>query len=77
MMVDLSFACVQRHKVTHFRHTVRAMKFAGVHQGDWHLDQAICSAPRDIGDAVPDLVSINFAFALQHLGERPHRVRRM
>ena len=55
-------------KLTRFRHAVRAMKFAGVHQGDWHLDQVICSAPQD-GNEVPDLVLIDFAFAPQHLGE--------
>jgi hypothetical protein len=27
--------------LTRFRHTTRATKFAGVHQGDWHLDQVI------------------------------------
>jgi len=51
-----------------FRHTVRAMKFAGVHQGDWHFDQVICSTLQD-GNEVPDLVLIDFAFAPQHLGE--------
>jgi hypothetical protein len=45
------------------------MKFAGVHQGDWHLDQVICSGLPDIGDEEPDLVLIDFAFAPQHLGE--------
>ena len=44
------------------------MKFAGVHQGDWHLDQVICSTPQG-GSEVPDPVLIDFAFAPQHLGE--------
>jgi hypothetical protein len=44
------------------------MKFAGVHQGDWHLDQVICSTSQD-EDEVPDPVLIDFAFAPQHLGE--------
>jgi hypothetical protein len=44
------------------------MKFAGVHQGDWHLDQVICSGLQD-GNEVPDPVLIDFAFAPQHLGE--------
>jgi hypothetical protein len=70
MKANLSFTCVRRLELTRFRHTVRAMKFAGVHQGDWHLDQVICSAPQDTGDEVPDLVLIDFAFAPQHLGER-------
>jgi hypothetical protein len=69
MTADLVFACVQHHKLTRFRHTVRAMKFAGVHQGDWHLDQVICSTPPDTGDEAPSLVLIDFAFAPQHLGD--------
>jgi hypothetical protein len=44
------------------------MKFAGVHQGDWHLDQVICSTPQGENE-VPDIVLIDFAFAPQHLGE--------
>lgn len=44
------------------------MKFAGVHQGDWHFDQVICSGPQAAND-VPDPVLIDFAFAPQHLGE--------
>jgi len=54
--------------LTRLRHAVRAMTFAGVHQGDWHLDQVICSVPVD-NNEVPDIVLIDFAFAPQHLGE--------
>jgi hypothetical protein len=51
------------------------MKFAGVHQGDWHLDQVICSTPQDEKEA-PDIVLIDFAFAPQHLGENGTPCRR-
>lgn len=40
--------------------------FAGVHQGDWHADQIICPPSSDGGR---DIVLIDFAFALQDLGD--------
>ena len=59
---------VRHQKLTRFRHAVKAMKFAGVHQGDWHLDQVICYTPQGEGET-PVPVLIDFAFAPQHLGE--------
>ncbi|ETW77208.1 hypothetical protein HETIRDRAFT_174152 [Heterobasidion irregulare TC 32-1] len=73
-------ACI----VTHVRHVVRALGFAGVEQGDWHLDQILCPPQSSLNmsvDGVDDrqrdnghpafhsMVLIDFAFAPQRLGE--------
>ena len=71
------------YQVTHVRHMVRALGFAGVDQQDWHLDQILCpghlsttllddSSPLQSNGhlhACPSMVLIDFAFASQRLGE--------
>ncbi|EPQ50416.1 hypothetical protein GLOTRDRAFT_141512 [Gloeophyllum trabeum ATCC 11539] len=55
--------------ITRLRHGLRAIRFAGIEQTDWHLNQILCPPdPRDPSLA-PDIVFIDFAFALQNLGE--------
>jgi hypothetical protein len=59
-------------KIRKLRHAVRAIRFPGVMQCDWHLGQVLC-IPRELGSAEEfnyDLVLIDFAFALQRLGEQ-------
>lgn len=54
-------------KVSRIRHGLRALKYAGVDQSDWHLDQILC--PQDGGTLPPDIVFIDFAFALLWLAD--------
>lgn len=49
--------------------SIRAIKFAGVEQGDSHLNQILCIRPSDRPAHIPDFVFIDFAFAPQRLGE--------
>lgn len=48
------------------RHAVRAIKYAGVNQTDWHVNQAICSG---LDPDFPDIVLIDLAFAHLWLGD--------
>jgi hypothetical protein len=43
-------------KLTRFRYAVGAMKFAGVHQGDWHLDQVM---PQNANDTAQSSIIIS------------------
>ncbi|KII95536.1 hypothetical protein PLICRDRAFT_96971 [Plicaturopsis crispa FD-325 SS-3] len=52
--------------VNRIRHGVRALKYAGVEQTDWHLNQILCP---DVGTLPPGIVFIDFAFALLWLAD--------
>ncbi|EPQ50406.1 hypothetical protein GLOTRDRAFT_97024 [Gloeophyllum trabeum ATCC 11539] len=55
--------------ITRLRHALRALRFAGIHQTDWHLDQILCPPNPDDPALAPDIVMIDFAFALQSWGD--------
>ncbi|TFK47637.1 hypothetical protein OE88DRAFT_1811078 [Heliocybe sulcata] len=67
-LTELSITA-QRDFVTRLRHAVRAIRYRGIVQTDWHLAQVYC--PKIPGDEEGRLsvVLLDFAFALQHLGD--------
>ncbi|EPQ51835.1 hypothetical protein GLOTRDRAFT_132646 [Gloeophyllum trabeum ATCC 11539] len=56
----------QRSFVTHVRHGLRVLKFAGIEQTDWHEGQIMCPL-NSFGQR--HAVFMDFAFANQRLGE--------
>ena len=48
------------------RHGVRALRAAGISQGDWHVNQILCIG--DDGNS-PEVVFIDFAFTFFYLGD--------
>lgn len=69
-------------QVQRLRMSFRAIKFAGIEQGDCHLDQVMCVSSSDSPAHCPDFVFIDFAFAPQRFGETtnaypPRDIRRL
>jgi hypothetical protein len=58
-LFDRELGSLQRHQLNRFRHTVRAVKFSGVHHGDWDSEAVISSA-------LPDVKLIDLPFFMHH-----------
>ncbi|KII91224.1 hypothetical protein PLICRDRAFT_37942 [Plicaturopsis crispa FD-325 SS-3] len=72
MFLDLPLSTYSAEEKTllmsRLRHSLRALKYAGVAQGDWHLNQIMCPF-RGSGAQVPDIVLIDFAFTHIYLDD--------
>ncbi|EPQ50412.1 hypothetical protein GLOTRDRAFT_133965 [Gloeophyllum trabeum ATCC 11539] len=55
--------------IRRLRHGLRASRFAGIEQTDWKLDQILCPPNPENPTFAPDIVFVDFAFALQNWGE--------
>ncbi|KII85471.1 hypothetical protein PLICRDRAFT_700990 [Plicaturopsis crispa FD-325 SS-3] len=58
----------QADLITRLRHCLRALKYAGVTQGDWHLNQILCPLV-DIDAPRHHTVFIDFAFTRIHIDD--------